>query len=288
MRYVGHVIRPPSEADSLILQATIGCAHNRCAFCGTYRDEPFRIRKEEELFEDIAMAKAFYGSVKRVFLADGDAIVLPTEKLLRILAFLKKTFPELQRVGIYARATDILMKEEAELRELAAQGLKILYVGLESGADEVLRFIDKGYTHDDAVRGCLRAQECGMKLSTIILLGLGGTRFSKDHALESGRLINEIKPRYLSVLTLMILPNAPLREMIEEGTFELPGPPAMLEELELFIESLNVNHCIFRSNHASNYLSLAGTLSKDKPRLLAMLREARRKGTLRPEFFRGL
>ncbi|MDQ7825620.1 MAG: radical SAM protein [Candidatus Eremiobacteraeota bacterium] len=288
MRYVGHVIRPPSEADSLILQATIGCAHNRCTFCGTYRDEPFRLRDLDELFEDIAMARRCYGEVRRIFLADGDAIVMPSERLLRILVRLKETFPELQRVGIYARATDVLMKSGDELTELYHHGLKILYVGLESGADRVLRFIEKGYTSEEAIEGCLRAQKSGMKLSTIILLGVGGKEWSSEHARESARMINEVKPRYLSVLTLMVLKGTPLAARVEQGEFSLPGPEGMLEEMKLFIDGLTVDHCIFRSNHASNYVALSGTLRKDKQRLMALVEQAHLMGAYRPDFFRAL
>jgi len=288
MRYVGHVIRPPSEADSLILQATIGCAHNRCTFCGTYRDQPFRIREEKELFEDIALAQRQFGRVRRVFLADGDAIVIPTERLERLLLRLKEAFPELQRVSIYARATDILLKSRDELKLLSELGLKTLYVGLESGSDEVLKAIEKGYTHEEAVQGCLLAQEAGMKLSTIILLGLGGKLNSKAHAEESARMINEISPRFLSVLTLMILKNTPLHTMIRKKEFELPEPMGMLEELFLFLEKLQVDRCIFRSNHASNYLPLSGTLHKDRERLLEMVNGAIQFGRLKPEFLRGL
>ncbi len=288
MRYVGHVIRPPSEADSLILQATIGCTHNRCTFCGTYRDQPFRIKEEKELFEDIALAKRHFGRVRRVFLADGDAIVISTERLERLLLHLKETFPEMQRVSIYARATDILYKSVEELKLLSDLGLKTLYVGLESGSDEVLGIIDKGYTRIEAVKGCLRAQEAGMKLSAIILLGLGGKTLSKIHAEESARMINEINPRFLSVLTLMILKNTPLYQMIKKKEFELPEPLGMLEELALFLESLQVDYCIFRSNHASNYLPLSGTLNKDRERLLETVQGAIRFGQLKPEFLRGL
>ena len=288
MRYVGNVIRPPSEAQSLILQATIGCAHNKCIFCGTYRDEPFRVRDLQELFEDIRMAKRYYGSVKRVFLADGDALILPTEKLAEILGYLRKTFPELQRAGIYARANDILRKSSEELQQLAALGLKILYIGLESGSDTVLSLMEKNCTAEEAAQGCDLAQRSGMKLSTIILLGIGGTKHSQEHALESARLINRINPRYLSVLSLMILPNTPLHSMIEKREFELPGPVALLEEMELFLRNLAVEQCIFRSNHASNYLPLSGTLDKDRDKLLEAVQWAIRNDMVKPEFLRGL
>lgn len=288
MRYVGNVIRPPSEANSLILQATIGCAHNRCIFCGTYRDQPFQLRDLSELFEDIQMAKRYYGSVKRVFLADGDALILPTDRLIKILNYLRKTFPELQRVGIYARANDILRKSGQELQQLAELGLKILYVGIESGSDSVLNFIEKNCTFQEAVKGCTLAQQSGMKLSTIILLGIGGKKYREEHAIESARLINEINPRYLSVLSLMVLPNTPLYRMIKNREFELPDPLSLLEEMRIFLEHLRVDQCIFRSNHASNYLPLAGTLNKDREKLLNAIRWSIRNDLIKPEFLRGL
>ncbi len=288
MRYVGNVIRPPSEADSLILQATIGCTHNKCIFCGTYRGEPFRMRDLNELFEDIVLARSYYGKVRRVFLADGNALILPTSRLREILLFLKRTFPELQRVGIYARANEILRKSAEELEELCSLGLKMVYVGLESGSEDVLSFINKKCTREEAIEGCLRAHNAGMKLSTIILLGLGGKKWSDLHAFESARLINAINPRYLSVLSLMLLPVTPLYQMVQRHEFELPGPEGLQREMKLFLENLEVEQCIFRSNHASNYLPLSGTLKKDKERLICLIDDALKEKLFKPEFFRGL
>ncbi|MHC9544439.1 MAG: radical SAM protein [Vulcanimicrobiota bacterium] len=288
MRYVGNVIRPPSEADSLILQATIGCTHNKCIFCGTYQGEPFRMRDLNQLFEDIVMAKSYYGTVKRVFLADGNALILPTSRLREILIFLKRTFPELQRVGIYSRANEILKKSPEELEELCSLGLKIVYIGLESGSDDVLSFINKKCTREEAIAGCLRAQKAGMKLSTIILLGLGGKKWSDVHAVESASLINAINPRYLSSLSLMVLPVTPLYQMLKYNEFELPEPEGLLREMRLFMENLEADQCIFRSNHASNYLPLSGTLKKDKKKLLSLIDEALKEKLFKPEFFRGL
>jgi len=288
MRYVGNVIRPPSEADSLILQATIGCTHNKCTFCGTYRNEAFRMRDLNELYEDMALAKSYYGTVKRVFLADGNALVMPTTRLREILVHLKSVFPELQRVGIYARANDILRKSVEDLRELFSLGLKIIYVGLESGSDDVLYFVNKKCSREEAVEGCLRAQKAGMKLSTIILLGLGGKKWSDAHAYESACMLNAIGPRYLSVLSLMVLPVTPLYQMVQSHQFEMPGPEGLLREMKMFIENLEVEQCIFRSNHASNYLPLSGTLKKDKGKLISLIDDALEEKLFKPEFFRGL
>lgn len=287
MRYVGNVIRPPAEAESYILQVTFGCAHNKCAFCGTYKDMPFEMRPLGEVKEDILMASHFYGDVRRVFLADGNAFILPTERLLKIMGYLKESFFSLRRVAVYARASDILLKTADELKELKSNGLNVLYVGLETGSDKILSAINKGYTHEEAVVGCLRAQEAGLKLSTIILLGIGGKENSYEHSLESVRMINAINPRYLSVLTLMLLKNTPLYREHRKKIFELPDPLDLLKEMRLFVENLNLSGCIFRTNHASNYVSLEGVLNKDKEKILRNLDEAIEKNSLRPEFLRG-
>ncbi|MBI2251934.1 MAG: radical SAM protein [Armatimonadetes bacterium] len=288
MKYQEYVIRPPSEARSFILQVTLGCSHNQCAFCGTYRDIPFQVKSLKEIHKDILMAKNYYGDLRRVFLADGNALILPTERLLKIIDYLKEVFPSLQRVGIYSRASDILLKTSEELKALKSAGMNIFYVGLESGSDKVLSIMEKGYTHAQAVKGCLKAQESGIKLSTIILLGIGGKDLAFEHALESAQMLNTINPRYLSVLTLTILKNTPLYIKQKMGIFQLPKPKELLEEMKIFLENLNLSGCIFRTNHASNYLSLEGILNKDQERILQELKQALKVGFLRPEFLRSL
>jgi radical SAM superfamily enzyme YgiQ (UPF0313 family) len=242
----------------------------------------------KEIREDIGQAKHYYSGVRRVFLADGNALVLPTERLLEIISYLREAFPSLQRVGIYARATDILGKSVDELKALKAAGLGIFYVGLESGSDKVLKRMNKGYTSGEAIAGCLRAQEAGVKLSTIILLGIGGCDDSLGHALESARMVSAIDPRYLSMLTLMILKNTPLHRWRSEGSFTLPDPRGMLEEMRAFIEHCDLSGTIFRTNHASNYIPLEGILSRDKAKLTGLIDEALGGGLFRPEFLRGL
>lgn len=291
MRYRGHVIRPPSEADSYILQVTYGCSHNQCAFCGTYLDKPFQVRPVEEVLADIRKAGRLMPETRRVFLADGNALVLSQRRLLEIFDALAEAFPDLQRVGIYANAADLLGKSPEDLRQLYQRGLRTVYIGLESGSDEVLRRIQKGSTAAEMIEGVRRAQDAGIRASVIALLGLGGADRSAEHAEATGRVVSAMDPRFFSVLTLMLIPGTPLDELYQAGKFQLLGPEAMLLELRQMIMHLDgLTGCIFRTNHASNYVPLAGTLPKDKPRLLATLEAALARGrsALRPESWRAL
>jgi len=291
MRYHGMVIRPPSEADSYILQVTYGCSHNRCAFCGTYVDKPFQVRPIKEVLEDIALAQSQLPETRRVFLADGNGLVLNTERLVTILDALTSGFPLLRRVGIYASARDILGKTDADLALLRQRKLEIVYLGLESGSDEVLRRVRKGITATEMVEAVHQVKRAGMRASVIALLGLGGTKLSAQHAEATGRVVRAMDPEYLSMLTLMLVPGTELYANWESGTFELPEPADLLHELRQVIAQLDgLSRCIFRSNHASNYLPLAGTLSRDKARLLADIDEALTRGrsALRPEMWRAL
>ncbi len=291
MQYEGIVIRPPSEADSYILQVTYGCSHNRCTFCGTYADKPFRARPQREVLDDIALAQQRFPDTRRVFLADGNALVLSTPRLVGILDALASGFPSLRRVGIYANARDLLGKSEADLQLLRQKNLEIVYLGLESGSDEVLRRIDKGATASEMVEAVQKAQQAGIRVSVIALLGLGGIELSSQHAEETGRVVSAMDPRYLSMLTLMLLPGTELHRQCQSGDFQLMQPGELLGELRQVVTHLNgLSRCIFRTNHASNYLPLAGTLSRDKARLLATLDQAQAEGqsALRPEAWRAL
>jgi len=289
MRYVGNIFRPPSEADSLLLQATIGCSHNRCTFCAMYRDKRFRVRRTEEVLEDIEAAREYYGpDVRRVFLCDGNALILPTAHLLRILAKLEQTFPDLQRVGVYANARDLVSKPLAELQELVAHRLSIFYLGLESGSDEILKQIYKGATAEEMVAGVKHGMTAGMKSSVIYLLGLGGRRQWQENAIESARAVSQMNPNYLSALTVTVVPGTPLARQLKSGEFELPEPAEFAAELRLFLEQVDVKATIFRSNHASNYVPLAGRLPRDKQRMVAELTEAIRNHRFKPEYLRGL
>ncbi len=291
MRYLGTVVRPPSEARSYILQITYGCSHNRCTFCGTYLDKPFRVRTEEEALEDIALAGQRMPYTRRVFLADGDAMVLSTNRLVTILDALAAAFPHLERVGIYANARDLLNKSDPDLELLRCKGLGIAYMGLESGSDEILRRICKGATASEMVQAARKARAADMRVSVIGILGIGGPELSSLHAEETGRVVGEMDPDYFSLLTLMLVPGAELHRQWQAGAFQLMTPEAMLAELRRVIGHLDgLSHCVFRTNHASNYLPLAGTLPQDKTRLLATLDEALTQGraVLRPEAWRAL
>jgi radical SAM superfamily enzyme YgiQ (UPF0313 family) len=291
MRYHGAVIRPPSEARSYILQVTYGCSHNQCTFCGTYQDKPFRVRPSKEVVEDIELARQIIPHTRRVFLADGDALVLSNRRLVPILDELRSVFPQLERVGIYANARDLLRKSDDELRLLRSKGLGIVYLGLESGSDEILGRVRKGATSDDMVRAVRRARAAGIATSVIGILGLGGQEFSQAHAEATGLAVSAMDPDYFSMLTLMLVPGTDLYKQWEEGEFQLLGPEAMLAELRGVIEHLEgLSHCVFRTNHASNYLPLAGALPQDRARLLETLDEALALGkeALRPESWRAL
>lgn len=266
------VFRPPSEARSFILRVTRGCAHNKCTYCNMYRGVPFQILKDEEISRQIALA-AHYGKdrVRRVFLADGDALVLPTAKLLKILQALRDTFPKLQRVSSYAAPKDILRKSEEELRQLKEAGLQLLYYGMETGDDVTLKAVNKGVNGEEAVEAGRRVTASGMKLSIMVILGLAGKEGSKRHALETAKAINIIQPTMWSALCLMLYRGSELLDQFERGEFNPLSPAECMEELYTIMENVDLpedKHCLFRSNHISNYIPLAGTLPKDKQRLL--------------------
>ena len=245
--YEGTVIRPPSEARSLILQITLGCAHNKCTFCGTYNDKKFRIKDLDEVFADIEEAvPEVRGYTRRVFLADGDAMMLPTDHLEKILDKLQHEMPDLNRVGIYANARDILAKSEDELKFLKSKKLGIAYLGLESGDDEVLKKIKKGATSREMIDAVQKVQACGIKASVIALLGLGGRgEGSHRHAEATGKVASEMNPRFFSCLTLILLDNTPLGRSYKKGEFELITPEESLQELTAkIITDINDNTLI--------------------------------------------
>lgn len=291
MRYMGTIIRPPSEAQSYILQVTYGCSQNTCTFCPTYLDKPFGVRPEQEVLEDIELAKSTIPHTRRVFLADGNALVLSQRRLITILESLHSVFPALQRVGIYANARDILQKTDQQLRELCEYSLSIIYIGLESGSDTVLRRVKKGATSQEMIEAVRKAQAAGIKMSVIGLLGLGGRDLWREHAEATGTVVSQMDPRFFSLLTLMMVPGTELYGEWAEGRFELPQSLDLLREMRCIIENMRgLTGCIFRTNHASNYLPLAGTLPKDKERVLRTIDGALRLGEscLRPEYLRGL
>jgi len=284
------VFRPPSEASSLILQATIGCSHNRCAFCYMYKTKRFRIKPWEDLKDEIDAAAVMWPGIRRIFLADGDAFILSTGRLERILDHCRRAFPSLQRVTAYATPQNLLGKSVEEMRRLVSAGLSILYYGVETGDQELLERIGKGASPDEMVEGCLKAREAGFKLSVTVILGLGGREGSRRHARATADLLGRIRPRYLSALTLMLgdFESAFLSGM--PTGYTLNGPIDDIRELGELIGGLETDRCIFRSNHASNYLPLKGTLLKDKERLLAEIGRALAEPDLylRGEWMRGL
>jgi radical SAM superfamily enzyme YgiQ (UPF0313 family) len=289
MRYQEPLYRPPSEARSYILQATIGCSHNLCTFCQMYRGKVFRVRDREEILEDIAMAARSNPSVTRVFVADGDALMMEEVLWVELLRALRASFPGLRRVSTYATAQNLLEKTAAELASLRREGLSLLYVGPESGDPETLRRLVKGATPQDHAEGAKKAHAAGMKLSVIILLGAGGVDRSREHAAASARLVTEMDPKYLSALTLTIIPGTPLHRMAEKGVFQLPPVPGLLEELRTLVDESRPTSAIFRTNHASNYLPLEGRLPRDRERILATIGAALKgEVPLRPEYWRGL
>lgn len=290
MKYEGIIIRPPSEAESLILQITVGCSHNRCTFCPTYKAQRFRIKSFEEIKEDIDEAAQFGLAIERVFLADGDALIVPQHRLMQIMDYLKEKLPRLRRVGIYANAKGVLKKAQDQLRELKEAGLGIIYLGVESGDQVVLEQVRKGTTYEKLLQAGRTVKEAGIKLSVTVLLGIGGRERSREHAVATGRILTEMDPNYVGALSVMIVPGTPLYEEQAQGRFVLPTPFEMIEELRTMIAQTDM-HGLFFSNHASNYLALKVRMPKDKGHALRLIDEVlvkRDPALLRPDYFRAL
>ncbi|WP_296975018.1 radical SAM protein [uncultured Dialister sp.] len=266
------VFRPPSEADSFILRVTRGCAHNSCTYCNMYRGVKFEKLSDEQIMRQIAIAYSVdRDGVRKVFLADGDALVLPTERLLKILYTLKKYFPNLEKVSSYAAPGDILRKSVDELKQLREAGLQLLYYGMESGDSQTLKDIRKGVNGEQSIEVGKRVRAAGMDLSIMIILGIAGVPGSERHALATAHAINEIKPNYLSALSLMLYRGSELKDQFERGEFTPLPPYGLMEELKVIVEHLDLpetEHMVFRSNHVSNYIRLAATLPRDKDLLL--------------------
>ena len=290
MHYEGDIYRPPSEAYSLLIQVTIGCAHNKCTFCNMYKAKRFRVRQPEEILADLREARMIYRRVGRIFLCDGDAMCLATGKLLPILQAIRELFPECERVGIYARAKDILRKSGDELAELAAGGLGICYIGAESGSEEVLRQICKGETAAELIAAVHKVEEAGIQASVTFISGLGGRERMEEHAVATGRMIGEMNASYTGLLTLMLDPIAPLWQDVQEGRFQLLSARDVLQETWLMLDNTReARHTVFRSNHASNYLSLRGNLPEDRERMMTQLvRAMQDERLLKDERFRML
>ena len=290
MRYEGTVYRPPSEANSFLLQATIGCSWNHCTYCAMYRDKQFRVRSLTETLEDIAGAGSTHGAqVRKVFVMDGDALGMELDMWEPILQALSDTFPHLRRVSCYATALNILAKSQNDLRRLRDLGLKLLYIGPESGDDVTLKRIAKGANSADHVEAAVKVRQAGMKQSIIFLLGAGGTDRSVEHATASARLATDMDPEFLSVLTLTLIDTTPIFKLAESGRFELPSIECLLGELRIIVAESEPSDAIFRSNHASNYLPIAGRLPRDRVAILETLdRALSGDEPLRAEWSRGL
>jgi radical SAM superfamily enzyme YgiQ (UPF0313 family) len=301
MFYAEPVYRPPSEAYSLLVQATVGCssaAAGRCFFCSSYLfdrtipEKRFRIRPTGEILEDIEIGGDLYGGrVDKIFLLDSNAMIIKTTELLKILKKCYETFPNLKQVSCYACCGDILRKSDEELRELREAGLRLVFIGLESGDQEVLDLMNKGATVQEQIDSVVKANRAGIQTSVTVIIGLGGKKRWRQHAIHTGKAAGAMNPSYFSALTLMVVPNSPLDGMVKRGDFELVTDPLeIMEELKLMIENINApGPVVFRTNHASNYLPLRGTLPQDKEILLKTIRSALNDpGLLRPESMRGL
>lgn len=289
MEYEGMVYRPPSEARSLIIQVTIGCAHNKCTFCTMYKEKQFRVRKMKDIFRDLDEMAGYYGDMPlRIFLADGDALVLSNEKLVAILDHIAEKFPNVQRITSYATAKDVLRKSVDELKELKAKGLDMVYVGAESGDPEILKAVRKDVTCEELIEASKKLKEAKIDLSLTLISGLGGRARRDEHAIRSAELVTAIKPEYLGFLTLMLEEPAEILEPIRKGEFELLRPEDIVEEMRLFLEHVDSEGTVFRANHASNYIILKGNLNRDIPSMLSYLREVEQGKRFRAERFRRL
>jgi radical SAM superfamily enzyme YgiQ (UPF0313 family) len=290
VRYEGAIFRPPSEADAYILQATIGCSWNHCVYCDMYREKSFRVRPVADTLEDIATAAARFGpQVRKVFVGDGDALVLDTPTFEKIAVACHTAFPNLERVSCYATARNLLEKSEADLRVLRASGLRRLYIGPESGDDATLKRIAKGATFEEHAEAAARAHAAGMEISVIVMLGVASTERSEEHAHATAALITAMDPEYVAALTTTVVPNTPLAQLVRTARFTLPSMARMFEELRTIVAECNPSRAVFRTNHASNYLPLAGILPKDRGQIVATIDAALRGDVrLRPEWSRGL
>jgi len=289
MHYEGMVIRPPSEANSILLQVTLGCSHNKCTFCGTFREKRFDIKKDDIIFEDIEFARTYCKRQNRLFICDGDAMIIPQKRLVKILEQIKKRLPWVERVGLYANTKGIGMKTDEQLKELHDLGVTIAYMGLESGDDQVLKEIVKGADSAKMIKMGKRVKKSGIKLSVTVLVGLAGRERSKTHALETGRVLSAMDPDFVGALSLMLVPGTELNDQYEKGDFELINPEEMLEELGVMIASTNLSNGLFHANHASNYLPIRAKLPEEKEKTLELISQALKGNVaLKPESMRAL
>jgi radical SAM superfamily enzyme YgiQ (UPF0313 family) len=289
MHYEGNIIRPPSEANSILLQATVGCSHNRCTFCGAYKGERFKIKSDDIIMDDIDFAARYCRQQHRVFLCDGDAMIISQKRLPGILQAIERKLPWVRRVGTYANAKSLKRKSLAELQALRSLGLGIVYMGLESGDDETLARVQKKGNSADMIEQGQKVRAAGIKLSMTVLLGLAGPERSVIHARETGRVLTAIDPEYVGALSLMLIPGTPLYQDWVDGRFQLLDAREMLAELGLMLAHTQLSRGLFFANHASNYLPIKARLPKDKEATLQLIdRAINGQVPLKPEAFRGL
>ncbi len=289
MHYEGTIIRPPSEAFSILLQVTVGCSHNKCTFCGTYKDKRFRIKDNETILQDIKFASKYMRNQDRVFLMDGDPLIIPQKRLIWILDKINEYLPWVRRIGIYANAKSIKMKSLEDLIELRKRKLGIIYMGVESGDDVVLKRVRKGVSSKTILEMGKKVMDAGIKLSVTVLLGIGGRERSLIHARKTGELLTEMDPDYVGALTLMLIPGTPLHDDYVHGRFELPSQEELLIELREMIYHTNLSKGLFFSNHASNYLPLKIRYPEGKEEALRIIDKAfQGEIPLRPEWMRAL
>ncbi len=290
MDYEGFIIRPPSEAYSLLLQISVGCSHNKCTFCGTYRQKKFKIKPLETIEKDLKEASTYHG-VEKVFLCDGDALIIPQPKLEEIISLINRYLPNIKQISTYANAKSILRKSDSELQRLRDMGLKMIYLGVETGNADLLKKIQKGATYEQMVEAGRRVKQAGILLSVTILLGLGGIEKSVEHALDTAKILTDIDPDYVGALTLMLIPQTPLYEDYMAGRFVLPDTFGYIRELYSIIANAEFTNCYFTSNHASNYLPIKAYLPRQKEKILKMINsviEEKDATKIRPEHMRGL
>lgn len=289
IQYDMPLYRPPSEARSLIIQATLGCSHNKCNFCSMYQSKKFRPRSFDDIQQDLLTARKQYISVKRIFLADGDALILSMDRLVPILESIRQLFPECERVGIYGTSRSIHNKSEQDLQRLYDLGLKIVYMGLESGDDEILSMINKGESSEDIVNAGKKLMASGIQLSVTVISGLGGATRKEVHAIQTARALSRMKPHYIGFLALMIEPGTALHRWYQEGTFVPLTASEIVDEMIIFLNTIDSEGSIFRCNHASNYFVLSGTLNRDIESMLNELDEVKEDlSLLKDEHFRRL
>lgn len=289
MHYEGNIIRPPSEADSIILQVTVGCSHNKCTFCGTYRGERFKIKDDSIIDQDIRYAGRNFSFLRRVFLADGDALIIPQDRLVWIFTRIREEMPWVLRIGLYGNAKSILRKSPEQLEQLKGLGLGIVYLGLESGDPRVLQDIRKGVTPEKMITAAGRVREAGIKLSVTALLGIAGRERSLEHARATGEVLSAMDPNYVGVLSLMVLPNTEIGEMVRSGEFEVLDPLELLRELREMLANTRMSRGLFLSNHASNYLPIRVRMPADREKALEQIDHALAGQVgLKPEWLRAL